>query len=188
MKFARFAWFELQPKSLPKLNIIREYLTKYAWPRIVVDNCLVKAAEKRHLLNFEARALESVRNYLPDLFISLFYFSVFYYWINLSVRVLFLRSYYFHTENIWLDGYLFDFLQKKTADSWLRNYVVLTGFLFSERLVFDSIIRLYVDFFVAAVQSYTLFEPSNISSILNITIFTYFSLFVVLMLSLVTVF
>jgi len=75
------------------------------------------------------------------------------------------------------------FSSKKTVDSWLRNYVVFTGFLFSERLIFDSVVRLYIDFFVNTVRGYMIFEAPNISSILNTILFIYFTLFMVLMLS-----
>jgi membrane-anchored glycerophosphoryl diester phosphodiesterase (GDPDase) len=59
-----------------------------------------------------------------------------------------LNLYYLRTEHLWLDGFLFDFLQKKTADMWVRKFVIYTGFLFSERLVFDAIVKLYMDYFV----------------------------------------
>ena len=57
----------------------------------------------------------------------------------------FLQTYYARSENVWNDGFLFDFLQKKTADAWIRRFVIYTGFLFSERLVFDYVVRIYLD-------------------------------------------
>lgn len=87
-------------------------------------------------------------------------------------KFFFLQIYYLRSENIWLDGFLFDFLQKKTIDLWLRQYVILTGFLFSEKLVFDFVIRLYIDFFVNQLAYYNIFESVNVSAMLNITLFT----------------
>lgn len=90
-------------------------------------------------------------------------------------RTVFLKKYYNRNNNIWNDGFLFDFLQKKTIDSWIRNYVILTGFLFSERLVFDSIIRLYTDLVFNKLHNISFYEPSNASSM--IAYITYFYLF-----------
>ena len=88
----------------------------------------------------------------------------------------FLKLYYTRTDNTWLDGYLLDFLQKKTVDFWLRNYVIFTGFLFSERLVFDTVIRLYINYFIQILQAYNIFETTNVASILNTIIYLYFTL------------
>lgn len=63
-------------------------------------------------------------------------------------RTAFLQTYYNRNENIWGDGFLFDFLQKKTVDAWVRQYVIYTGFLFSERLVFEVVVRLYNDLLI----------------------------------------
>jgi len=97
---------------------------------------------------------------------------------QLVSRVEFLPTYYTRNENIWVDGFLFDFLQKKTADAWVRQYVIFTGFLFSERLVFESLIRLYLDTIIWPAHNFNIFESSNTSSMLNVTIFLYFSFFV----------
>jgi len=99
---------------------------------------------------------------------------------NVIVRVGFLPTYYVRNENIWVDGFLFDFLQKKTADSWVRQYVIFTGFLFSERLVFEAVIRLYLDVLIWPAHNLNIFESSNTSSMLNITIFLYFSIFILI--------
>jgi len=66
-------------------------------------------------------------------------------WEVANTKTLFVPKFYVRSEYIWQDGFLFDFLQKKTADAWVRRFVIYTGFIFSERLVFDSVVRLYVD-------------------------------------------
>ena len=58
---------------------------------------------------------------------------------------IFLRKYYIRNELIWVDGFLLDFLQKKSMDIFLRKFVIYTGFIFSERLVFDYVVRIYLD-------------------------------------------
>lgn len=81
---------------------------------------------------------------------------------------------------MWNDGFLFDFLQKKTADAWVRRFVIYTGFLFSERVVFEFVVRLYLDNFIWPAHNKSIFESSNTSEMLSTTIFLIVSLFFVL--------
>ena len=46
---------------------------------------------------------------------------------------------------MWVDGFLFDFLQKKSIDIFLRKFVINTGYVFSERMVFEGVVRVYLD-------------------------------------------
>lgn len=96
-------------------------------------------------------------------------------------KINFLPKYYLRSENIWNDGFLFDFLQKKTVDAWIRQYVIYTGFLFSERLIFEIIVRLYNDLLVWPLHNNMLFEAQNTSSMLSILIFLYFTLFIIVL-------
>jgi len=57
----------------------------------------------------------------------------------------FLRRYYIRNELLWVDGFIIDFLQKKSIDLFLRKFVIYTGFIFSERLVFEYVVRFYLD-------------------------------------------
>ena len=194
MKFARFAL----PALHPELNIWWEYYTYIFTYRGVQGRGLYdwtwsnhrliqKPMGRERLMWTNPWMLEATWDHLSYPLMSPFHFSLLHLQSSLPNRTLFLTTYYLYNENVWLDGYLFDFLQKKTVDSWLRNYVIYTGFLFSERLVFDSVIRVYVDFFVNVARSYTLFESPNISSILNTVVFTYFTLFIILTLSIVAI-
>ena len=81
---------------------------------------------------------------------------------------------------MWQDGFLFDFLQKKTVDAWVRRFVIYTGFLFSERLVFDTVVRLYVDNLVWPGHRYVTFEVSNVSNMLLVTLYTLVTFFFIL--------
>jgi len=99
------------------------------------------------------------------------------FWDFALVRLSFLHNYYSRNELIWNDGFLFDFLQKKTADTWIRRFVIYTGFLFSERLVFDSVVRLYVDNVVWLSHSINLFESNNVAEMLNMTLFVITTVF-----------
>lgn len=64
------------------------------------------------------------------------------------IQLNFIEKYYIRSEYIWQDGFLFDFLQKKTADLWVRQFVIYTGFIFSERFMFENIVRLYLDYLI----------------------------------------
>ncbi len=88
-----------------------------------------------------------------------------------------LNTYYLRNEHLWLDGFLFDFLQKKTADIWVRKFVIYTGFLFSERLVFDVVVKLYMDYFVWFMHKLNIFEVSNVFEMLSTTVYLVSTLF-----------
>ena len=96
---------------------------------------------------------------------------------KVGIQTNFLPTYYVRSELIWQDGFLFDFLQKKTADAWVRQFVIYTGFIFSERLVFENVVRFYVDYLIWPFHSYSLFETRNVSEMLNIMIFLILTLF-----------
>lgn len=101
---------------------------------------------------------------------------------NLVKSTLFLPTYYSRNELVWLDGFLFDFLQKKTADVWLRKFVIYTGFIFSERLVFDIVVRVYLDNVLWPLHYNSLLEASNVTEMLTISIFFYFFMFSIIFL------
>jgi len=98
-----------------------------------------------------------------------------------------INKYYLRNEHLWLDGFLFDFLQKKTADIWVRKFVIYTGFLFSERLVFDVIVKLYMDYFVWYLHRLSIFEVSNVFEMLTTIIYTIVTIFLLIMLSILVI-
>lgn len=98
------------------------------------------------------------------------------FWDKFITKSVFIRVFYVRNENIWQDGFLFDFLQKKTADAWVRRFVIYTGFLFSERLVFDSVVRLYLDNLIWPGHNKNIFETSNVSEMLTYLLFTILTL------------
>lgn len=112
----------------------------------------------------------------------MFYISLLYFKKKIIKNFNFLPKYYSRNENLWLDGFLFDFLQKKSADLWIRKFVIYTGFIFSERLVFDSVIRLYLDNILWPSHYFGFLETNNILEMLLVNIYFYFLLFVVLVL------
>jgi hypothetical protein len=101
-------------------------------------------------------------------------------WDKFILQSTFITTYYTRNENMWGDGFLFDFLQKKTADAWVRRFVIYTGFLFSERLVFDSVVRIYLDNLIWPGHHYSTFEANNVSEMLSIVIFLILTCFFIL--------
>jgi len=102
------------------------------------------------------------------------------FWDKFISKSLFLTTFYTRSENMWQDGFLFDFLQKKTADAWVRRFVIYTGFLFSERLVFDSVVRVYLDNLIWPGHDKSIFETSNVSEMLTSLIFLLLTLWFML--------
>jgi hypothetical protein len=99
---------------------------------------------------------------------------------SFSISTNFLPTYYHRNELIWVDGFLLDFLQKKSADLWLRKFVIYTGFLFSERLVFEYLVKLYLDNLLWPLHFFGILEAENTIEMLTSVIFLYFSLFTII--------
>lgn len=134
------------------------------------------------LLNFLKTYMYHLLNVNQDYYNFFFLFSSFKnllhnFRVSFSKNFSFLPVFYHRNELLWVDGFLFDFLQKKSADIWLRKFVIYTGFIFSERLVFDSVIKIYLDNIIWPLHFVGLFEVENVVEMLSITIFLYFSLF-----------
>jgi len=93
---------------------------------------------------------------------------------KLILKTSFIPVYYRRSELVWLDGFLFDFLQKKSTDTWLRKFVINTGYIFSERMVFDQVVRVYLDNIIWPLHYIGALETDNVSEMLSTLIFLYF--------------
>ena len=100
----------------------------------------------------------------------------------------FLPTYFKRNELLWVDGFIIDFLQKKSIDIFLRKFVIYTGFIFSERLVFDYLVRFYLDNLIWPLHYVNVFEFNNIREILSIIVFFYFNIFSLLILLFISIF
>jgi len=98
---------------------------------------------------------------------------------NLSDNFYFLKRYYRLNDLIWQDGFLIDFLQKKVVDKWVRTFVIHSGYLFSERFLFDIVVRFYIDFIIWPLYSYSLYEFNNVASTLTLTLIILMKLFLI---------
>jgi hypothetical protein len=73
-------------------------------------------------------------------------------------------------ERIWQEGLLIDFLQKKIADKWTRNFLITSSYLVNERLFFDWAVRFYMELVLWPGYRNRIFEFLNIGSTLFITV------------------
>jgi hypothetical protein len=80
---------------------------------------------------------------------------------------------------IWQDGFLIDFLQKKVVDKWLRGFIIYSANLFSERLLFDRVIRFYIDYVFRAISSISIYEFNSASSILLVNLQLVSNIFII---------
>jgi len=85
------------------------------------------------------------------------------------LKTYFIGDYYRLNDQIWQDGFLIDFLQKKFLDKWIRRFLIISSYLFNERVVFDRIIRVYADLIIWTGNRNNIFEFNNVSSTLFIT-------------------
>ena len=102
--------------------------------------------------------------------IKLFYLNIFFY------KTYFISNYYLLNELIWQEGLLIDFLQKKIADNWTKKFLIYSSYLFNEKLLFDKIIRFYLNLIIWPSHQASIFDFNNVSHILFITVFFFISI------------
>jgi len=85
------------------------------------------------------------------------------------LKTYFIGDYYRLNDQVWQDGFLVDFLQKKFLDKWVRRFLIISSYLFNERVVFDRVIRVYADLIIWTGNRNNIFEFNNVSSTLFIT-------------------
>lgn len=118
------------------------------------------------------------------MFTALFNYNIFVF--NLSVfknqliknfifKSNFLLQFYFLSDLIWQEGLLVDFLQKKLTDNWVKKFLIYSAYIFNERLVFDKLVKFYLDLLIWPLHQFSIFENNNTANMLFFTIF--FSIF-----------
>ena len=100
---------------------------------------------------------------------------------NFTDSFFFLNRFYRINDLLWQDGFLFDFLQKKVVDRWVRTFVIYSGYLFSERLWFDYVVRFYIDLVIWPGHRYSIYEFTSIAttlvSLVSLLIFLFYIVF-----------
>ena len=82
------------------------------------------------------------------------------------VNTIFLNKYYYLNDILWQEGFLIDFVQKKTTDKFVRKFLIISTYLFSERLVFDKVIRIYSDIVLFVTSRQALYDFNNVANML----------------------
>lgn len=112
---------------------------------------------------------------------NFFIFNLYIFFINLINRFLiktyFLINFYFLNELIWQEGFLIDFIQKKITDNWIKKFLIYSAYLFNERLIFDKIIKFYLNIIIWPLHKLFIFEINNVSNLLFTTVLLFFIFF-----------
>lgn len=119
------------------------------------------------------------KSFFLPLFLFKFFNNFFFNFKNIKITLLsnyffsnnYLLYYYKSNEHIWQEGLLIDFLQKKIIDNWLKKFVIYSGNLFNERLLFDKIIKIYLFFVIWPLHKLFILEFNNVSALLFINFF-----------------
>ena len=102
--------------------------------------------------------------------------------INFLVKTQFLSHYYVLNALIWQEGLLIDFLQKKITDNFIKKFLINASYLFNERLLFDNIIKFFLNLIIWPFQKFFIFDFNNISNLFFITIILFIFIFLYLFL------
>ena len=86
---------------------------------------------------------------------------------TLNQSLTFLPDYYRMNEKIWLEGLLVDWLQKSIFDKWVKRFLIHSSYLFNERVMFDLVVRFYIDYVIWFSHSFSIWNVKSISSILS---------------------
>lgn len=125
---------------------------------------------KQHLVNW--------KNFIVfrNLTNCIFNYSI----IFVTKNTIFLKKYFILNDLLWQDGYLIDFIQKKIVDNWIRRFVILSAYLFNERLIFDLVVKFYLDLIIWPFHKYALFETNNVASLIFLLLLIFFSFYLIL--------
>lgn len=112
---------------------------------------------------------------------NFFIFNLQFFFFNLIkkffINFYFLLNYYILNDLIWQEGFLIDFMQKKITDNWIKKFLIYSSYLFNERLVFDKIVKFYLNLIIWPLHKLFIFEINNVSNILFITVFLFLFFF-----------
>lgn len=67
--------------------------------------------------------------------------------------------------------------KKKFIDKWLRKFVIYSGYLYSERLLFDWVVRFYIDLIIWVGHKKGVFEFANVANTLLVLLILIITLF-----------
>lgn len=67
---------------------------------------------------------------------------------------------------IWQDGLLIDWLQKKVFDKWVRRFLAQSAYIVSERVLFDIVVRCYIDNMIWPSHYFSIFDFKSVANTL----------------------
>jgi hypothetical protein len=91
-------------------------------------------------------------------------------------KTYFLTHYYLLSDLLWQEALILDFLQKKVINNWTQKFLVISSYLFNERVVFDLIIKFFLDLFIWPMHRLFIFQINNVSSLLTVVFFIWCSI------------
>lgn len=81
-----------------------------------------------------------------------------------------LFKFFITNEILWQEGFYTDFLQKKIADNWIKKFLINASYLFNEKLIFDLIIKFFINCILIPFHKFSIFEFNSLANLLFITI------------------
>lgn len=116
---------------------------------------------------------------------TLFFYNFFSYNVRAAAAPLFtflgkISTFYFDffakNNLLWQEGLYLDFIQKKIVDSWIKKSLISSSYIFSEKIVFDVIVKFFLINIINPFHKFSVYEVNSISSLLFITLF-FFTIF-----------
>jgi hypothetical protein len=89
---------------------------------------------------------------------------------TILINTLFFSSYYKLSDLLWQEGFLIDFVQKKSLDKFLKKFLIFSAYTFSERYVFDKVIRFYADLVAWFLIQQSVYEFNSLANTLMVVV------------------
>lgn len=90
--------------------------------------------------------------------------------VSLLVSTVFFRQYYRMNDLLWQEGFFIDFVQKKSMDKFLKKFLIFSAYTFSERYVFDRVVKFYTDLIVWFLNQQSIYGFNNIANTIMIVV------------------
>lgn len=95
--------------------------------------------------------------------------------INFLQKMYFLFYYYLLNDLLWQEALILDFLQKKIINNWTQKFLIISSYLFNERVIFDVIIKFFLNLFIWPLHQLFIFQINNISNLFTTIFFLWCS-------------
>lgn len=72
---------------------------------------------------------------------------------------------------LWQEGFYVDFIQKKIADKWTKNFLVISAYIFSEKIVFEILVKFFLVNIIRPFHKFSIFDVSSVSFLIFVVLF-----------------